>query len=81
MKKFIFSMICTLLPILASAQESYWEELQSTIEHGTEVLSQAKESGNVHPGLVEELEIVLEKFNEEDYLQEASEWEVRTYTK
>ena len=76
MKKFIFSIICALLPILASAQNSYWDELQSTIEYGTDVLSQAKESGNVDQWMLEELEMFLNQGQEMYKEQTASEEEV-----
>ena len=76
MKKFIFSIICALLPILASAQNSYWDELKSTLDHGAEVLAQAKESGNVDQWMLEELEMFLNQGQEMYKEQTASEEEV-----
>ena len=77
MKKFLLSIICALLPIFASAQNSYWDELQSTIEYGTDVLSQARASGNVDQWMLEELEMFLQQGNEMYKEQTASEEEVR----
>ena len=77
MKKFIFSIICALLPIIASAQNSYWDELQSTIEYGTDVLSQARASGNVDQWMLEELEMFLNQGQEMYKEQTASEEDVR----
>lgn len=77
MKKFLFSIICALLPIFASAQNSYWDELQSTIEYGTDVLAQAKESGNVDQWMLEELEMFLNQGQEMYKEQTASEEDVR----
>ena len=80
MKKFIFSIICALLPILASAQNSYWDELKSTLDHGAEVLAQAKESGNVDQWMLEELEMFLNQGQEMYKEQTASEEEVHAMT-
>ena len=76
MKKFLLSIICALLPIFASAQNSYWDELQSTIEYGTDVLSQARASGNVDQWMLEELEMFLNQGQEMYKEQTASEEEV-----
>ena len=76
MKKFIFSMICTLLPILASAQNSYWENLRSTLDHGVDVLIQARGSENVDQWMIEELEMFLQQGNDMYNEQTASEDEV-----
>ena len=77
MKKFLLSIICALLPIIASAQNSYWDELQSTIEYGTDVLSQARASGNVDQWMLEELEMFLNQGQEMYKEQTASEEDVR----
>ena len=77
MKKSLLSIICALLPIFASAQNSYWDELQSTIEYGTDVLSQARASGNVDQWMLEELEMFLNQGQEMYKEQTASEEDVR----
>ena len=81
MKKFLFLIICALFPILASAQEdSYWQELQSTIEYGSEVLSKAKDDSSIDTWLVEELEMFLNQAQEMYKEHTASEEEVRNMT-
>ena len=77
MKKFIFIIICALLPVFASAQETYWEDLQTTIEHGSDVLTKARESGKVDQWMLEELEMFLERGNEMYKEHTASEEDVR----
>lgn len=77
MKKILFLIICALFPILASAQEAYWQELQSTIEYGSDVLSKAKSDSSIDTWLVEELEMTLDRANEMYKAQEANEEEVR----
>ena len=64
----------------SSGDEPYWQELSAAIEHGSEVLVQARESGNVDQWLLEELEMTLENANEMYNKHEADEEEVRNMT-
>lgn len=60
-----------------SGDEPYWQELQYTIEYGTEVMMRARNSSSVDPWMVEELEMFLERGNEMYNERTASEQEVR----
>ena len=79
MKKYLFTIICALLPILASAQEEaqYWIELRSTVDYGADVLIQARNSSSVDPWMIEELEMFLERGNLMYNEHTADEEEVR----
>ena len=61
----------------SEASQEAWAELQSTIEHGTDVLSQAKGSSSIDSWLVEELDMTLNSANEMYNAHTASEEEVR----
>lgn len=60
-----------------SGDEPYWQELQYTIEYGTEVMMRARNSSSVDPWMVEELEMFLERADEMYNERTASEQEVR----
>lgn len=60
-----------------SGDEPYWQELQYTIEYGTEVMMRARNSSSVDPWMVEELEMFLERADEMYNERTASEEEVR----
>ena len=79
MKKYLFTIICALLPILASAQEEaqYWIELRSTVDYGADVLIQARNSSSVDPWMIEELEMFLQRGNQMYNEHTADEEEVR----
>lgn len=79
MKKFLFLIICTLMPLFASAQEEeqYWVELRSTIDYGVDVLIQARNSSSVDPWMIEELEMFLQRGNQMYNEHTADEEEVR----
>ena len=60
-----------------SGDEPYWQELQSTISWGTDVMLRARNNSNVDPWMVEELEMFLERADEMYNERTASEQEVR----
>ena len=60
-----------------SGDEPYWQELQSTISWGTDVMLRARNNSNVDPWMVEELEMFLERADEMYNEHTASEQEVR----
>ena len=62
------------------SDEPYWQELNYAIEHGDDVLSQAKESSSVDPWMVEELEMFLNEAHEMYKTHEADSEEVRNTT-
>lgn len=64
----------------SEASEETWAELRSTIEHGSEVLAQAKESSSIDPWLVEELENMTVKGSLMYEEHTAGEEEVRHMT-
>ena len=64
----------------SSGDEPYWQELNYAIEHGSEVLVQARESGKVDQWMLEELEMFLERGHEMYKEHTASAEEVRAMT-
>jgi surface protein len=64
----------------SSGDEPYWQELNAAIEHGSEVLVQARESGNVDQWMLEELEMFLNQGHEMYKEHTASAEEVRAMT-
>ena len=64
----------------SSGEEPNWQELNYMLEYGADVLSRAKESGNVDQWMLEELEMFLNQGHEMYKEHTASAEEVRAMT-